>query len=80
MKAFDGFRANVDMFQTGDVVVTGRAKVCMQGLDILRDKDGVGDAVFPDCGGDSLGMLASDYVNRMAGAKGRQRLRERSSV
>ena len=52
------------------MVMTGRAKTFVQRLDVFWDEQDVGDAVLLDCGGNAHGMLASDYVNRVAGAKG----------
>lgn len=51
------------------MVVTVRAKVLMQGLDVLRNEQGVGNAVLADCGRNILGMFASDDVNGVAGTK-----------
>lgn len=51
------------------MVVTVRTKVLMQGLHVLRNEQGVGNAVLADYGGNILRMLASDYANRVAGTK-----------
>ena len=52
------------------MLLIGRAKVFVQGLDVFGDEQGVGNAVLPDCGGNASSMASSDYVNRVAGAKG----------